>query len=363
MAESLRDQLEAEFDKVIPETQTPAPQETPAETPAEVVSATPETPEPEKPGRTAGRPRDEKGRLLPGPAQKTEVVQAQPQPEITTQAVVEPPKPLSPRPSSWKKDYEGHWQKLDPELQKYLVQRESEFANGVSTYKREFDQLKPLAEAMEPFMPLLQQHGMQPSQWLRQVGETHKMFVQGSPEQKLGMLMRLAQDYQIPIQNLFVQGQDGRLYQNPNVQAYQPVQQRQTPDVRAEIQAVLMQEKALQSLAEFEKDVPTKYPHYETVKEDMALLLESGKAPDYPSAYEKALRLHDDLWKAQQDEQRQADEAERLRKSQEAALRARRNNVSPRSSTPAGKPASTGKRSLRDQLSEAFDEHVDSGRV
>jgi hypothetical protein len=68
-----------------------------------------------------------------------------------------------PRPSSWKKDYEEHWGKLDPTLQDYIQQREADYAKGVSTYKNQWDMAQPLVHAIEPFMPLLQEHSIEPS--------------------------------------------------------------------------------------------------------------------------------------------------------------------------------------------------------
>jgi hypothetical protein len=96
----------------------------------------------------------------------------------------------------------------------------------------------------------------------------------------------------------------------------------------------------------------------------MALLLDAGKAQDLPSAYSTALRLNDELWKAEQASQAQASEADRQKKAAEDAARARRNAVSSRSSTPAGKQTPKGdNKGLRAQLEEAFDEHVGAGRV
>jgi hypothetical protein len=50
----------------------------------------------------ADRLRDDKGRFVEG--------KAEPKPEVVKPA--EPAKPKVPRPSSWKKDYWGHWDKL-----------------------------------------------------------------------------------------------------------------------------------------------------------------------------------------------------------------------------------------------------------
>ena len=364
--ETLRDTIEAAFDEHVeaPEgaaLEKPAPASEPA---PEGASAAPE-------GATADRPRGPDGKFIP----KEEAAAAAPAaaaPKASAAPAVPPeaaPAPAShglARPSSWKKDYEEKWGKLDPDLAKYILQRESEFASGVSTYKREYDNARPLMEAMQPFMPLLQQHGIQPGQWIGNLGRAHQTLATGSPEQKLGMFMKLASDYQVPLQQLFQQGQDGKVYFNPQVQAYQPPpQQAQQPDVRRTVQEILSQERVVQALADFEREAPTKYQHYETVKETMARLLEAGLAQDYPDAYNRALRQpeHEAIWNAQQEQQRQAKAAEDAKRKAAEVARARSQAVSVRSATPASQGAPAGKKGLRGTLEDAFDQHAGADRV
>ena len=137
------------------------------------------------------------------------------------------------RPSSWKKDYWGHFDKLStgqpltPEearsLAEYNVQRESEFAKGISTYKSEWDSAKPILDEINPIIPMIEQRGLTPQSWLRAVKSTFQTLNQGSPEQKLSMLFSLARDYQVPLEQIFEQGEDGRFYLNP--QKFQQINQ------------------------------------------------------------------------------------------------------------------------------------------
>lgn len=306
----------------------------------------------EKPGRTAGRARDEHGRLLPGKAE-------------------EPVKPRPARPSSWKKEMWDHWEKLDPTVAEYLHQRESEFAKGVSTYKTEWEKAKPLLDAIAPYQQDFERWGINPAQQFARYAEIHKSLALGTPQQKLSTFLRVAQEYQIPVQELFVQGQDGKVYFNQQLmqQAQQQVQQpqQQAPDVQKLVAQTFAQHLAQQQAQQFieAKDAQGNpvHPHYETVREDMAQLLEAGLADDIPSAYDAALGLpkHRHLLEAQQRQQREKDEAEKQRKAREEADRARRNNVSPRTATPSG-TAGGAKKGLRAQLEEAYDQHT-AGRV
>jgi hypothetical protein len=359
MSESLRDQLAANYDKITGDTpETPETPVTP-EAPAEGVVADGvigETQE-QKAGRTAGRARDEKGRLLPGPAVK-EPPQATQQATEAAPVVARPP-----RPSSWKKDYWDHWEKLDPKLAEYINQREGEYAKGVSTYKQEWEKAKPFIDAVAPFQQELQQYGIDPAQQIARYFQIHKTFANGSPQEKLSAFMRLANEYQVPVQQMFVQGQDGRIYFNDQLQQAQQQQQgqqQQPQDVRKLVQEALTEQTMTQQIAAMRADTKG-YPHFESLREEMAGLLQAGLAQDLQSAYTKALRMHDDLFAQEQEAKRKADEAERQEQQRKAVAAARQNQVSPKSATPAsaGKGQAKG---LRAALESAYDEHA-SGRV
>lgn len=318
-----------------------------------------ETPE-QKAGRTAGRARDEQGRLLPGAAVKPVEV-----------APVEPPKPPLARPSSWKKDYEPHWNKLvngEPltpvearALAEYNLQRESEAAKGVSTYKSEWDNAKPLMDAIAPFLPELQQHNIPPAQWISNLGNAHRQLSLGDAQTKLQMFSKLAQDYGVPLQALY-DPQFAQQFVQQNLHA-QPVQPQVDPRqaVREEMEAYFTKQKVTEFAQSKDTSGNPLYPHYEAVRNDMALLLEAGKAQDLSSAYKMALRLSDDLWQSDQDAKAKSDESARLEAQRKAVQTARSNAVSPRSATPAGTGA-TSKKGLRGTLEDAFDEVV-QGRV
>jgi hypothetical protein len=353
MSESLRDQLTANLDAIEPAETAPVEQ-APSEPAAQV------TPEPveAKPGRTAGRERDASGRLMPGAAKKEEA----PQEPVTAPIEAAPVKQRPPRPSTWKKDYWGHWDQIDPSLAEYLVQREGEFAKGVSTYKQEWESAKPLIEAMAPFQQVLQQHNIQPAQWISNLGNAHQKLAMGSPQEKLGMFVKLAQDYQVPLDGLFTQGQDGKVYLNANLQAPQQPQMSQS-EIDRILESKLTQWEIARELQAFQSN-KEKYPHYEVVRETMAGLLQAGLATDLASAYEAALRhpRHSDIFDTEQRLARETEEkrvAEEKRKQAEAA---RRNTVSVRGATPTASPSGSGAKGLRNQLSEAFDA-VTVGRV
>ncbi len=339
---SLRDTLSQAFEKV--EAEQP-------EVPATVKTDVEPT---ESPEQKAERLRDEKGRFAEGKKEKEIPAVG----KIKETPIIET-KPRPPRPSSWKKEMWDHWEKLDPQVAEYLNQREQDFAKGVSTYKQEWESAKPLQEAMAQFQPILQQYGIKPEQWISNLGNAHQQLVMGSPEQKLSMFVKLAKDYQVPLQSLFTQGQDGKIYFNPQIQAYQAPQAQAQPDPRQIVKQVLEEERANQEVQSFVRNSKD-YPYFEQVKETMAGILQAGLAQDLKGAYETAPRmpLHADIFDELQKQQQAKTEQEKREQAQRAVTGAKAKAVSVKSSTPVGTSTKANSKGLRGQLEEAFDEVI-----
>jgi hypothetical protein len=296
----------------------------------------------------AARERDEAGRFKAkedgSPVAKAPAVAAAP-----VAPAVEPRK----APSSWKKDYWEAYQALDPKVADYIAQREEQFANGVSTYKQEADRARELFDAIAPFQADLQQHGVQPAQWLRQLGTAHQMLVKGSPEQKLQAFHKLAQDYRVPVDALL----------DPNVRQQFLTSQPPPPpqDVGKLVEEKFMQVQATTEIERFAAD--PSHEHFEAVRETMRQLLDTGLATDLKSAYDKAVRMDPELFEREQ--LRVSEAAERQRRDQAAAKvnTARANAVSPRSATPAGAMTGSGKKDLRSTLEDAVEATLGGARV
>jgi len=311
----------------------------------------------------AERARDEAGRFA-----KTSAPQAKPTSETPSSdsqppapVVAEPPVAKTPRPSSWKKDFDPQWDTFAPEVQKYILQREADYAKGVSTYKHEADSARELNSAMAEFMPDLQQHNIKPTEWIRNLGTAHKMLATGSPQEKVMMGVKLVRDYGIDPQQLFnvLSGQ----------QQYQAPQPRQAPapqpDIRQTVTQILEEQRINDEFNRFVGEAPQKYPHYEAVKDTMAGLLQAGLAQDYESAYEAAIRhpRHSDIYEQEQQQRLQSEQAAQAAQRQAVATNARSKAVSVKSSTPSGTMTQAkGDKSLRDELASSFDT-VTTGRV
>jgi len=287
--------------------------------------------------------------------------------EEETEEIVE--EPVLQRPTTWKKEYLPIWDKLTKgeqltkeegrKLAEYTgFQRETEFKRGVSTYKAEADRAKELENAIAPFQAEFQQQGISPAAWINNLGRAHMILSKAPYDQKVQLFHRLAQDYGIQL------NQDGNSV--PQVDAYTQQLMNQLNQVNQEVSTIkgrFQQEEQARLSNEIERvrsDVE-RFPHFDVVREEMAQLLELGKAQDLETAYKKAVRMNDDVWALEQerllkDAKQQAIKAQQVQKAKAAA-------VSPKSVTPSGKVTETGDKKdrrslLSEQLGEAMSRRV-----
>ena len=374
MASSVREALESAYDaaesasediseSTVPDNETPAAIDATNEANADSGAS-------ETEADRAERIRDEKGRfaegkaIVQGTSSKTGVQNPGKLPTQSIEKASESANTLVERPTrpdSWKKDYWESWEKLDPKVAQYIKQRETEFAHGVSVYKQEWDNAKPLLDAVAPFLPTLKQHNLKADNWITSLGRAHETLALGDAQSKLQMFAKLANDYGVPLQALYDQ-QAAQQFVQQNIQRQPPKQEVPFDQL---FDQKWQEKETNQTVRQFhsEKDAAGNLlrPHFNEVKGDMALLLEAGKADDLQSAYEKALRLNDDLWQSDQDAKQKAKEASRLDAERRAVKAAKGNAVSVRSATPSS-TAAIPKNSVRSALEDAYDQHA-SGRV
>ena len=314
--------------------------------------------------------RDEKGRFVAKEETPTEEASVEDiaKDEVEAQQPEEQPTVGDiPKPTTWKKDLLPLWDKiakgeqLTPEESKkhleYLNQRENEFKKGVSVYKAEAERAKALEEAISPFMPELQANGIHPAAWINSLGRAHYTLVKGSPEQKLQMFHRLAQDYGVNLNqsNEPVAPTDAYTQQLMQ-QLYQVNQEVSTIKSRFEQE----EQSRLANEIERVRSDKERFPHFDMVREEMAQLLELGKAQDLETAYTKAVRLNDEVWAVEQE--RLLNTAKKQASQAQQVARAKATAVSPKSVTPNGVQAKVEAKDRRSMLMAQLAE-AESGRL
>jgi len=299
--------------------------------------------------------RDEKGRFKAQEA-STDQDSAE-EPDMVGQAGDVPDEEIK-RPTTWKKEYVEVWNKMQEgkpldkaefaKFAEYANQRESEYKKGVSAYKAEADHARLLTDAINPFIPELQKHGIHPVSWIQNLGNAHYTLANGTYEQKVKMFHRLAEDYGIQLNSDSLQMPE-QAYVDPYQQ--QLMQQLQATQQQVQqLSAIREQEENARLTQEISRVSSDKerFPHFEMVREDMAQLLERGLAPNLETAYAKAVRMNDEAYKLEQEKllksvNTQASKAQQVAKAKATA-------VSPRSVTPSGQVSKTDAKDRRSLL-------------
>ena len=298
------------------------------------------------------------------PAESVSVVEPEDSYEEAQEAAEEV-KPVT-RPSTWKKEYVQIWDKMEKGEQiskedftkfaEYANQRESEYKKGVSTYKAEADRAKSYENAIAPYAENLARRGIQPTQYIENLVRAEQILTNAPYDQKIQVFQKLAADYGIQLNG-------GQVTQ---LDPYTQQLMNQLNMVNQEVSSIkgrFAQEENQRLMGEIERvrSNVEKFPHFDVVREEMAQLLELGKAQDLETAYKKAVRMNDDVWELEQERllntaKQQASKAQQVAKAKAAA-------VSPKSVTPSGRVAEPGdkkdRRSLiSEQLGEAMSRRV-----
>ena len=272
-----------------------------------------------------------------------------------------------PKPTTWKKDLLPLWDKIakgetltKDESKKhleYLNQRENEFKKGVSVYKAEAERAKALEEAINPFVPELQSQGIHPAAWINNLGRAHMILAKAPHEQKVQMFHRLAQDYGVNLNQINEPQQPVDAYtQQLMQQLYQVNQEVSTIKGRFEQE----EQARLSNEIERVRSDKERFPHFDLVREEMAQLLELGKAQNLETAYTKAVRMNDEVWAVEQE--RLLSSAKKQASQAQQVARAKATAISPKSVTPNGTQAKVEAKDRRSLLMAGLAD-AESGRL
>lgn len=272
---------------------------------------------------------------------------------VETQAAEEPepeePKIWAKPPSSWKKDYHDAWDTVDPKVREYIWQREDETRAGIEPLKSKAQFAEQVQKVAEPYMQTIQSLGVDLPTAISGLMDADHNLRYGNPQQKRAYLMQLAQQYGVSL------GDTGDFPQEMPVDPYISQLQQELYGLKNEVVGWKQQQEAVQNQtlqAEIE-EFSTKAEFFEDAKPTMITLLQSGVATTLQDAYDKALRLDNDLFARVQQSQQAAAEAAKRKAADQAAKSAKAAAVSVRTSTPRVQTA-TNAQDRRSMLLEQF---------
>src|SRR5574343_900696 len=216
-------------------------------------------------------------------------------------------------PASWKKEAKGEWNALPLQARQEIHRREMEIQkvlNETAPIRQEVQQFR---ETVTPFMARIQSLGVTPHQAVGELLKADYLLATGTPAQKAMFIDKLLQDYgvdineldsaiakrlggQQPQQSQFDPNQVTQLVQQQLQQALAPLYQQQQ---QAQQQIVQQAEMTVEQM-----ELDPKYPHFESVRQDMADLMEinarRGVYISVQEAYNRAVGMNPELSAMQQ---------------------------------------------------------------
>jgi hypothetical protein len=349
MADSIREALEAAIstssDSDTSVAQVPAVEPASAEVsqkpdPVEPKSGTPE-PKVGTPSEPTQKP------AVSGPSSD-----APAQPSTTAQAVE------IKAPASWKAEEKAAWAQVPPGAQKAIQRREQETARVLQDTAEARRTAQAFKEVLHPFEPLLQQYNVRDpaNEVIRPLLQTRAALELGTPEQKAELVANMVYQFGVDVSKLdeFLVNME-RSGKKP-----QPIQQqaqaprapslRDNPELAPLFSIAERLQQAEHAKAQAAVDEIAQNEHFESVREDVADILEAsaarGKTIPLKQAFEAALRLNGI--------EQAAPPPPQVTTSEAAAILAKsRNAAASVAGAPKGSPAGKPK-TLRDTLEAAF---------
>lgn len=261
-------------------------------------------------------------------------------------------KPHDTPPNTWKKEAAAEFAKLPENVRQEIHRREQDFHKGIGQYRQAADFASTMAKEMLPYEGEMRNRNFQPAELVKQSLAVWNKLATGTPVEKSSTLLQLAKDFGIDIAPPGAappQDATQQTQADPIVAALQ----REL----GEIKSHLTSQERQRAEAEFSSHVETvtsfgskpEHEHFDAVREDMAALIETGRAKDLQDAYDKAIWANPDVRKNLLDKQ-QKDSARKQADEAAAARKAAGTNVVRRGTPPA--PVKTG--TMDDTIRSAY---------
>lgn len=250
-------------------------------------------------------------------------------------------------PSSWKRDIAEKWAELPTEVKAEIQRREAEYHQGIERYKPAVQFAQEMNAAITPYVRNIQASGVPAPQAMNHLLMIEDKLRNGDEQAKLQTLVKIAADYGIDLQKAGQTPPDPRMWQmEQQLQQERMARENyQRSQADRDNQAVTSEIEAFASAEGHE--------HFESVKADMAVMLQSGMAQSLQDAYDKAVWARPELRQSLVEKERT--EAEKRATEQAQRTKAKSAAVGVKGSPPNSSGALPANASLEDTVAAAMD--------
>jgi len=181
-------------------------------------------------------------------------------------------------PVSWRHGEKAHWGKIPPEARQAVLRREADVQRAMTQTAEARKVSQNLERTLHPYMPLMQKYGVtDPMVAVESLFQTRATLELGSQAQKAQIVAHLVHQFGVDIGAL-----DELLVQGPQAATYTPPAPRFDPRSIPELAPLfgLAEQVQASQAAKVDREIQAvaALPHFESVREDMADLLESANA-------------------------------------------------------------------------------------
>lgn len=205
--------------------------------------------------------------------------------EVTKEENTDPLLSQDRAPSGWAPKARERWNEIPEDLRSEILRREEASAKGVRQLQEEVAPMRGFVNTLAPFIQEAASNAMDPAQYIGSVMVTERVLRTGNIDQKFEALLSIADTYKIPLREIINKSAGEEILKAP-VQQYQlPREIQQELEESRRWRQQQSSQASSNEISQFAKN----NEFFEDVREDMAALLEAGRATDLKSAYEAAI--------------------------------------------------------------------------
>lgn len=105
-------------------------------------------------------------------------------------------------PKTWRPEAAAAWESLPQVIKDEVAKREEDVFRGIESYRTQADFGKSVKGALAEYMPILEQHNIDPVQQISGLMRSHYTLAFGTPQQKVDLVRSIISDYGIPAEAL-----------------------------------------------------------------------------------------------------------------------------------------------------------------
>jgi hypothetical protein len=258
-------------------------------------------------------------------------------------------------PNSWREDAKAIFKDLPEEAQAEILKREADFEKGIAKHAEKAKQADDFLTAAAPYTAMIAAEGGTPAKAFESLLQTAAIFRVGSPQQKADTVRQLIQQFGVDVNLVSPQDEGTATYQDPDLAALKA----EIADLKGQLttqQATEQNQKiqtANQQIEEFAQ--AEGHEHFDKVRTQMGVLIQSGQAKGLQDAYDQSLWLVPELREEMLAKQKKAEEDKKTAETKKAVKKAKKaagTNLKSKGGT-GNKPVK--KKSIEETMSDAFD--------